>query len=382
MSPDLNLVVSDPLLDHFNLLDPNLSALQTEVTSLLNSLREGRKVARSAEAEDAEPEAGELDLFHDESRVELTAEQLAELTAQAAEVATASRNQLTTAQEDFRQLEEAIPARKRELEKLAKREDARELEITGDLLNIENLNERVVALRHDMAELTARLERDWARIEALSGETATSPRALQRELTGAVTELSGELLELSLLQARARLDAITFETINLTPEQGYCIASRHRRDWMNARAALVDSWRLITFNADDLQSDLDFVFSGDVGSGGDNPFAFKGTNGNLRVGLEFDAPVTRLAERNVYRQSLIEYQQARRNYYRFRDNVHRGIRSTLRQMRVDQLNFELRREAVHTAITQVDLARLKLSEINDGMEALHKGEVARQVIAF
>ena len=169
-------------------------------------------------------------------------------------------------------------------------------------------------------------------------------------------------MELSLLQARARLDAITFETVDLTPEQGYCIASRHRRDWMNARAALVDSWRLITFNADDLQSDLDFVFSGDIGNVGDNPLGFRGNNGRLRVGLEFDAPLTRLAERNVYRQSLIEYQQARRDYYRFRDGVHRDIRNTLRQMQVDQLNFELRREAVHTAITQVDLARLRLSE--------------------
>jgi hypothetical protein len=131
---------------------------------------------------------------------------------------------------------------------------------------------------------------------------------------------------------------------------------------MNARASLVDSWRLITFNADDLQSDLDFVFSGDIGNVGDNPFDIQANNGRLRVGLEFDAPLTRLAERNLYRQSLIEYQQARRNYYRFRDNIHRNIRNTLRQMTVDQLNFELRREAVHTAITQVDLARLRLSE--------------------
>ena len=142
------------------------------------------------------------------------------------------------------------------------------------------------------------------------------------QLIGALTELSGELLELSLLQARARLDAITFETVDLTPEQGYCIASRHRRDWMNARAELVDSWRLITFNADDLQSDLDFVFSGDIGNVGDNPFGIRGNNGRLRVGLEFDAPLTRLAERNIYRQSLIEYQQARRDYYQFRDGVH------------------------------------------------------------
>ena len=46
---------------------------------------------------------------------------------------------------------------------------------------------------------------------------------------------------------------------------------------------------------------------GDIGNVGDNPFDLRGTNGRLRVGLQFDAPLTRLAERNVYRQSLIEY---------------------------------------------------------------------------
>ena len=38
------------------------------------------------------------------------------------------------------------------------------------------------------------------------------------------------------------------------------------------------------------------------------------------------------------------------------------MRATLRQLRLDDLNFELRRAAVHVAITQVDLARLRLSE--------------------
>jgi hypothetical protein len=362
MPPDLDILVSDPLLDHFNLLDPQLALLQTDVTNLLETLREGTAVVAAAEAEDAEPEAGELDLAEDESRVELTSEQLAQLAAQAAEVAESSKQQLAVAQEDLSKLEESLPARRTALEKLAEREDAREMEISGDLLSTELLDERVAALRHDLAELARRFESAWARIASLAGENNLSPETLQTELKGALTELSGELLELSLLQARARLDAISFETVDLTPEQGYCIASKYRRDWMNARAQLVDSWRLITFNADDLQSDLDLVFSGDIANVGDNPFALRGTNGSLRVGLEFDAPVTRLAERNVYRQSLIEYQQARRQYYRFRDGVHSDIRDTLRQMRVDQLNFELRRAAVHVAITQVDLARLRLSE--------------------
>jgi hypothetical protein len=131
---------------------------------------------------------------------------------------------------------------------------------------------------------------------------------------------------------------------------------------MNARASVVDSWRLIQFNANDLGSGLNLVFNGDIRNVGDRPFDLRPSNGSMRVGLQFDAPLTRLAQRNVYRQSLIEYQQAKRNYYQFRDRVQRDVRSSLRQMKLDDLNFELRRAAVHVAITQVDLARLKLSE--------------------
>ena len=176
------------------------------------------------------------------------------------------------------------------------------------------------------------------------------------------------------MQARARLDAITFEPVDLTDKEAYCIASRYRRDWMNARASVVDAWRLIQFNANFLESDLDLVFSGDLRNVGDNPFDLRGSNGRLRMGLQFDPPLTRLAERNTYRQSLIEYQQAKRSYYQFRDRVQRDLRATLRQMKLDDLNMELRRAAVHVAITQVDLARLRLSEPARPVQASAPGQ--------
>jgi hypothetical protein len=127
------------------------------------------------------------------------------------------------------------------------------------------------------------------------------------------------------------LDAITFAPIELANEDALLIASAYRRDWQNARAALVDSWRLIYFNANALRSDLDIVFSGDIGNVGDNPFRIRDTRGRLRAGVQFDAPLTRLSERNQYRQALIEYQQARRNYYQFRDRVSQGLRNRLRR---------------------------------------------------
>jgi hypothetical protein len=273
-----------------------------------------------------------------------------------------SKQRFAAALDDLRRLEEVLPKRRTELEKLSEREETKELELDPDLLSPAKLDERVATLGTELETLRQRMAAAWARLDVLTGTPTLTPQQRRVELTSALTELSGSLLELSLLQARARLDAITFDPVDLTWEEGYCVASRHRRDWMNARAALVDSWRLIAFNANDLESDLDLVFAGDIGNVSDNPFDLRATNGRLRVGLQFDAPLTRLAERNVYRQSLIEYQQARRQYYQFRDRVQRDVRATLRQLRLDDLNFELRRAAVHVAITQVDLARLRLSE--------------------
>ncbi len=167
---------------------------------------------------------------------------------------------------------------------------------------------------------------------------------------------------LSLVQAGARLEVVSFEPIELTNEQALAIAAVHRQDWMNARANLVDAWRLIFFNANDLRGFLNLVFSGDIGNVGDNPFDLRGSRGRLRMGVEFDAPLTRLAERNIYRQSLIEFQQARRTYYQFRDGIYQSLRNTLRQIRLNELNFELRRAAVQLAISQVDLTQMRLSE--------------------
>ncbi len=73
-------------------------------------------------------------------------------------------------------------------------------------------------------------------------------------------------------------------------------------------------------------------------------------------------PLTRLAERNTYREAQIIYQQARRAYYRFGDGVMASLRDIIRRLRVNEMNFELRRAGVEVAISQVELTRLRLQE--------------------
>ncbi len=172
-----------------------------------------------------------------------------------------------------------------------------------------------------------------------------------------LTSLTDQVLVLQLLQARARAESILLPEVDMDPRTAVEIARRNRHDWFNARAALVDAWRLIEFNADSLESVLDFTFSGDLIAppGGDNPLDFRRRNSRLNVGLQWDAPLTRLQERNTYRQSLIEFQQARRQFYRYEDGVWQTLRAELRQAQANQVNFELQRLAVRIAAEQISL---------------------------
>lgn len=155
---------------------------------------------------------------------------------------------------------------------------------------------------------------------------------------------------------------MTIPYVNLPSDRALEIARANRYDWMNNRASLVDTWRLIAFNANALKAGLDLTFSGDMGTVGNNPVAFNGQNGALRVGMRFDAPFTRRLERNAYRNALITYQQTRRSLYSYQDGVNFTLRSLIRQLEQLQINMEIQRRAVVIAIRRVDKTREDLNK--------------------
>ena len=181
-----------------------------------------------------------------------------------------------------------------------------------------------------------------------------------KQIPESFTVLNNIVVEFALLQAQARSDSIELEDVELSDQQAFAIARCFRRDWMNARAALVDQYRQIEFVADQLESQVDLVLEGDVGNFGDNPFRIRWENGSLRAGLRFDAPIVRLAERNSYRQTLIQYQQTKRSFYEFRDDVHLNLRRTLRDLNLNKAVFEVNRKSVQARIKQVDSTQLRL----------------------
>ena len=344
LPPDIPFELRDPFFDQFSLVDSELTRMQNEVA--------GRFEALSAAQVAGQPIDSASEVSDLPSRM---------------------RRMTGVMESDLKIVEANLPQRRLALEELAQRPELRENNFDSRAISPAALDERVKLLRSERIRLTKEITEQADIVERLASDQDLDSVARVRAERGLLSRVSATLLELSLWQARTRLHGVVLVPVRVTPETAFQVALARRPDWMNAKASLVDTWRLIEFNANALKSNLTVNVEGDLGTTGDNPVKFRDANGSLRAGVQFDAPLTRLIERNQYRQSLIDYQQARRSVMAQHDEIHRGLRSRLRQIHLDQFNLELRRLAVDVAITQTDIARLKLSEpekpVGDGKVA-------------
>lgn len=342
LPPEIDIEIRDPFLDRFDLIDPRLTKIQDNLLDVLNDLRQ---LPAGVEVRAVGP-----------------------LLEAAKNIRAAAAEHFAVVREDHRQLLENASDRRANLERLAAMPEVQSGDLDAELYDADAFDQRVGDITRDLVALADRFEQTLARLDAVIEQLEAQPDSatLSEPQLDALIDLglmlSRQLGEVLLVQARARLDAIKVIPVDMTPEQAWEIAAKYRRDLKNARANLVDQWRLIEFNANDLLSDLDLTFSGDIGTLGEDPLRFRDTTGRLRVGLEFDGPFTRLAERNTYRIALIEYQQARRQFMENEDLISAGLRSTLRTIDLNQINLEIRRASVLVAIAQVEQAQLRLRE--------------------
>ena len=292
---------------------------------------------------------------------------------------------------DIAILRDAVPKRRQQLTRLLDIVQ-RESEMVCALLPTGTLNTSFLdgeGLEQLPDELTAELDKFEAtfkgQLETLyelstsieritqNLDQADSPQARFSEISQVVilnsqdllASINENLLGLQIVQAKARTEAALLPEIDLEPIDAVQIARVNRRDWLNNRASLVNSWRAIEVVADNLESVLNLTLSGDVRNVGDNPLAFHSTAGTVRAGVAWDAPITRLQERNNYRQVLIEYQRAKRSYYTYEDSVWRNMRSLLRTVRQNQLSFEIQRFAVQNAALTIGINqdRARINEV-------------------
>lgn len=236
------------------------------------------------------------------------------------------------------------------------------------------------------------IEKELAELDAMSAGLTDEDRALYQErreklqksianlrsgtlvrgdiyrywFTSCLTKLSEDIMTLRLIQARARLESIELSVVDVESETAFRVARERRLDWMNARSNLVDQWRNIEIVADQLRSDLSVGIGGSIRNEGSNPVNFSAKNAQFNASIQFDAPLDRFLQRNSYRQALISYDQARRSYYQYVDQVHQQIRSSIRAIELAQVSFELERDSVLTSIKRVHSAQLSLTKPPSG----------------
>ena len=192
------------------------------------------------------------------------------------------RQQLEDTRVDLAGMDQAAPSRER----------------TMTQIGIEAFKQDRMKLESTLVDLDARLMAATTSLNVLQeGLPQQDRNAIARRLVVWLNNLSRVVERSILVQARARLEAVAVERVKLQPRDAFDIALANRLDFMNGRAALVDSWRLIQFNADALQSVVNVTAGGELRTARNNPFSFRAPTGSVRLGLEVDAPFTRLLER-------------------------------------------------------------------------------------
>lgn len=183
-----------------------------------------------------------------------------------------------------------------------------------------------------------------AKLDALPSDDAV--KQLREELIS--KQFRARLSEVFVAQTQTRVFLIELKPVDLTVDQAIQIALGNRLDLQNALGQVTDAWRQVEVDANALQGILNFVYTGSFNSAPDHAtlFRFDASSSVQSLGLEFDAPINRRAERNQYRADQIQYQRARRAYMLARDTVVQQIRQDTRQLVLARRVFEINREQV------------------------------------
>ncbi len=159
-------------------------------------------------------------------------------------------------------------------------------------------------------------------------------------------------------------------------EKAVQLALDHRLDLKQLQGKVYDAQRKVVFRADRLRAGLDLL--GTVSSGAstspsseDSKLRFdKVTSYGL---LSLDLPIERTAERNDYRNALIELEGATRAVAIREDEIKVAVRGRLRTLLSSRESLQIQAKALEVAQNRVDSANISLeagrAQIRDILEA-------------
>ena len=374
LPPDVQIVITGDELNDFKLIDPYMQNLQNEILVIQNRVGDLIVSMNIAPQSTSTNWTDEL-----ETALKSLRDEADKMVAIHQKISTTG---LETGRNDVDKMAGIIPARKAFVRQvkvsLEENNLSSDTALQTDLLESDYLDDLPKLLLNDIKDVADRLmavQPAYTNLGTTIDNLLANGKGLEEEellkqleatvistMPELLIKISNDALELSVVQTSARAESITLIPVDLRVEQAYEIASKNRLDWMNQRAGIMDQWRLISYNADSLESDFDIVLYGGIGNTGDNPLQFRDTAGTLKAGIEWDAPITRLRERNTYRQSLIEYEQAKRGYYNYENGQYLALKTALRNIQMQKINFEVQRKQLQVAARGVLFVRTRLQE--------------------
>lgn len=221
----------------------------------------------------------------------------------------------------------------------------------------ETQKDKPAELRELLAKLRAELKRQRDSLAGTNREKAWQSVVAATRDVAAIVDASIAAESLARIYA-LRLPEQTFEEETLLP-----FAKEHRLDLQNSQGLVTDAWRRVSVAANALKSDVNLRLDGTLVTepGGKNPVAFGAEGSRLGVGLQFDGPLNRLAERNAYRLSLIQYQQSRRDFMQLSDSIELDVRTGIRELRRQRINFDIAKQQLLVAVRQLAIERRLLT---------------------
>jgi outer membrane protein TolC len=134
-----------------------------------------------------------------------------------------------------------------------------------------------------------------------------------------------------------------------------------RLDLANRADSVDDAARKIMVAANGLEADLNLVGNAAVPSTGRTEFErLQFHKGAYSFGFEADLPLDRLAERNIYRESLIALMQQQRDYDNSIDTVKLEVRQAYRQLLESAEQYQIQKNGVGLADKRVESTSLLL----------------------
>jgi outer membrane protein TolC len=191
--------------------------------------------------------------------------------------------------------------------------------------------------------------------------------AQRREGWETLVALTRRLLTLTeqliAVQTQIRINKIELPPVPWTEPDAMAFAKTNRLDLMTGQAQVTDAWRRVLVAANALKSELNLVANANLATGldrGNKPIDFSADLSQYSVGVQFDGPLNRRAERNAYRLALIAYQQSRRDFMLLSDRVEQAVRRDLRLLELERVNFEIARLTLVSAARQLEAARQRI----------------------